>query len=368
MNLASTTLRPASHWLLCSFTILLGLCSGPSVRAAELTDLYSGDVLVGEQAPSESRLVQQAFLAMLVKLTGNDNPLTLPGVSGSLADASRLVTRQGYVPYDPPTLLRDLQRTVTGEPAVRQFRARFAANQVDQWLQRRQLRRWSPERQAISLWLVYEQEFQRQLVMDHEDPLRWLAQQTADTRGLPLDWPQPLRFLANEDDLHNAISDVWGGFPENLPGASEPVLLAAAQVNGELWQVRWRYFSNGQFTRFNTQGLNLANAFQEGIGQAAEFSAQQASIVSSDNEQQQLRLRVHGVNSASDYGRVIHELENLSQTENLQVTQAQGDHLSITLTARAGRDWLQRALGINQILQLHNGRSSQAVIVLELQP
>jgi hypothetical protein len=368
MNVASTALRPASHWLICSLIFILSMLPGSNTYAVELTDLYSGDVLVGEQAPSESRLVQQAFLAMLVKLTGNDNPLSLPGVSGSLGDASRLVIRQGYVPYDPPALLRDLQTTVTGEPAVRLFRARFAANQVDQWLQRRQLRRWSPERRAISLWLVYEQDFQRQLVMDHEDPLRWLAQQTADTRGLPLDWPQPLRFLGNEEDLQNAISDVWGGFPENLPSAREPVLLAAAQVNGDVWQVRWRYFSNGQFTRFNTQGLNLANAFQEGIGQAAEFSAQQASIVTANDEQQQLRLTVHGVNSASDYGRVINELENLSQTENLQVSRAEGSTLFIVLTARAGREWLQRALALNQILEVRPGSLSASTIALELQP
>lgn len=332
--------------------MLLTVSSSLPAQNIPLSQLYRGEVLVGQENLSENQLVRRAFLAMLVKLTGNPQPQTIEGVSAALSDANRLATQVGYVEFNPPEVLRDTILSTDGTPAERIFQARFSPDRVDQWLQQRQVPRWSPERQAISLWLAYEQDFQRQLIMDHDDPLRWLVTQTAQQRGLPLEWPQALRFHVDEQGYEQALREVWGGFHENLPDAQEPILMATAQTQGQFWQVRWRLLNNEQLSSFTSSASDLATALSQGIEIAASRSAEAALILPNVSMTQVLELHIRGIQSSRDYGRVMRELEALSQTESVEVIRAWDDQLEVRLHARAGRQWLQRALGLNAILDM----------------
>ena len=338
------------------FTLLLAallagqLALAGTATASEVENLYSGEVLVGATPPAESTLVRQAFIAMLVKLTGERDPLQYNAIADSLDDAARMATRSGFISHDPPAAVRDSIISQGGTVAQRQFRASFVPAKVDQWLQRRQIPRWSPERSPFNIWLVYEQEGERRFVFEHNDPLRWLVQQTAQQRGLPLRWPQPLDPTLDVFIYNEALSAAWAGFHEDLPGAGEHMLLAAAQPLRDTWRVRWRQLLNGELVTYVTEAGDLASALQDGIHQAASRAATRGMIRGSSSGQQLLHLRVRGINTSADYSRVLRELQQLSQTETVTIDSAQGDRLDITLSARAGRDWLLRALTVNQIL------------------
>lgn len=366
-----TTAGLLRHTAALFITILCTVMMSTAAKAADLAQLYSGEVLVGEQAATESQLVRQAFLAMLVKLTGSNNPAALPGVSDGLGEVSRMASRVGFVSFNPPEALRPSLVTTEGRPAQRLFRASFSPTAVDQWLRLRQIPRWSPERPSLQLWLAYEQpDGSRQLIFDHDDPLRWWLQSHADQRGLPVEWPLALR-LFDPQVYQQAIAATWGGFQEDLPGVTSSrdgtdskqfnhqdnhLLLAAAQALRDSWRVRWRLFSNGQLSTYITEAENLAVAMEQGVQRAADQMAQRAMIVDLSGQDQILLVRVHDVRDTSDYGRIMQTLRQLSQTVDLQVTQARPSHqggvLELRLQARAGEDWLRQALRVSQWLEI----------------
>ncbi|GAB4184238.1 MAG: hypothetical protein Tsb002_07040 [Wenzhouxiangellaceae bacterium] len=325
--------------------------------ATDLQSLYTGEVPVIDGRSDESQLLRQAFVAMLVKLTGESDPAALPGVAGALGDAQSMLSHFGYQAYIPPPLTD----ANSADQPERMFSATFLPNRVDQWLQQRQLPRWSPERQPLIAWLVVDFEGQRQLLSNEHPSWQWQINQLASQRGLRLNWP-----AAADTLMENHVQAAWAGFHEELPEPHEGMLLAAIQPMNQGWRARWRLVLDGSTQSYLIEAPEISTVLSNGIAETARRLAQSNLITASNSMASGLRVRVSGINQSADYGRVINEFRTLSQVEDIDVIQATGDQIELRLAARAGRDWLLQALAIKRLLELSPDDDGGGMISLQL--
>ncbi len=167
---------------------------------------------------------------------------------------------------------------------------------------------------------------------------------TAAERGLPMILP-----LVDPEELGAIlISDIWGGFTESLVLASQrygadAVLVGRARARSvENAQVRWTLMRGDD--QFNWDG-DIAS----GPDRIADYFA--ARLATSGSASGQMQLRVDGVESLDDYGRLSQYLSALDVIEEFSVDQVSHETVIFSLLVRGDTDRLMRSIALQRMLQ-----------------
>jgi len=318
-----------------------------SVDAARVTDLYAA------QVPSEGGVTRDlsgsfdtALRNVLVKVTGHRDVTADPVVMNQFAAAESYVEQYRMDPDGSIWVLFD------------RIALRRALDGIGQPV-------WGEERPLTLVWLVLDygagtRDFLA-AAAEHEsgliatpapagDPERQLAvreilQTTAVERGLPLILP-----LIDSEELGVvSISDVWGGFTESLVLASQrygvdAILVGRVRVRSvENAQVRWTLILGKE--RFDWDG-DIAS----GPDRIADFFS--TRLATSSSASGQMHLRVDGVNSLDDYGRLSRYLSALDVIEDYSVDQITEQTVVFSLLVRGDADRLMRSIALRRVLQL----------------
>jgi len=317
----------------------------PGADAAQVTDLYAAQVPIGEGGARGS--FDTALHTVLIKVTGR-----------------RDVTEDQTV----------MSQFIAAEPYVQQYLANPDGTVwvlFDQVALRRTLDSigqpvWGQERPVTLTWLVMDHGTGSRDILAAEadvesetgmfaDPLpvgdlerqtavREILQTTAAERGLPLILP-----LVDSEELDIvSVPDVWGGFTESLVLASQrygvnAILVGRARVlSVETAQVRWTLMLGEE--RFDWDG-DIAS----GPDRLADFFA--ARLATSSSALGRMQLRVDGVNSLEDYGRLSQYLSTLDVVEEYSVERVNDQTIIFSLLVRGDADRLMRSIALRRILQ-----------------
>ncbi len=137
-------------------------------------------------------------------------------------------------------------------------------------------------------------------------------------------------------------------FTEALIPASErygvnAILVGRARVRSmESIEVRWTLMLGEE--RFDWDG-----SVASGPDRLADFFA--ARLATSSSASGQMQLRVDGVNSLDDYGRLSQYLSTLDVIEDYSVDQIAGGTVVFSLLVRGDTDRLMRSIALQSILQ-----------------
>ncbi|MEW8264057.1 MAG: DUF2066 domain-containing protein [Candidatus Thiodiazotropha taylori] len=338
-------LAPICNWLF--LALLLGSYS--VVHAEAVTNLYEAEVAVfGQGGEARSKGIREAFAGVLVKVSGDSGLLDDPQVEQLLKRGSRLVQQYRYKPLPNPP------EEVDEETPDRLLWARFDARAVNRLLRESGVPVWGETRPSMLLWLGQEEGARRSLISpDRATSLKQQLTQTADARGLPLVWP----LMDIEDQRAVQVSDLWGGFEENIRRASDRylpdvILVGRLSYRGQgSWRGEWILYLPDKINRWQSYAETRAGVAKEGMEQAVDalalrFAPQQVSQGISS-----LRLRVHGLTQLADYALVQDYLRSLAMIDNVDLLAADPEQVSFLLRVHGGRDALVRGIQLGSVLE-----------------
>ncbi|WP_330178400.1 DUF2066 domain-containing protein [Candidatus Vondammii sp. HM_W22] len=333
--------------------LLLILFSGSS-RTEGVKSLYEVEVpVVGQESSERNTAIRDAFGRMLVKITGNRKIAERGELAADISKAPRYVQQYRYrlapVEIKPKP---DAESALEVEP-LRLLNVTFDAVAVDRLLRDRRLPIWSGNRPTTLVWLGTEQNGRRQLVLPDSTPeLMSVLASSADSRGIPLLFP--LMDLEDQESL--LVSDLWGGFENNIWRASQrystDLILTGrlTRMTNDLWRANWRLYQGDRVSSWNDEGSNRQTLAVSGMQHVADLLADRFAPVGGDNILFLVRIKVEGIVDFMRYFSVNRFLQSISSVEHAEIAFAEEDAVTFDLQVRGGIQMLEQGLRLGHML------------------
>ncbi|PFG55613.1 hypothetical protein ATG66_1926 [Vibrio sp. ES.051] len=323
--------------------LLIGWLSLP-VYALTQVDIYRAEVVIdNEQNNGETLARQQGMQDVIVRATGSQSSLSNPVIKKALSSSARYISQLSYGQINGQTSLKML----------------FNSGQISALLTQAQLPSWSPNRPNILVWMVEEQDYDRNIAWEHSgSPNIAALRGAAQSRGLPITIP-----VGDFDDVTGVnVSDLWGGFIEPIGQASQryqadAILVVRAQGD----QIRWTLYDQSPTNILDVQrsarngsesGSNAIAAMVDGI---ADYYASKSAVVVSGKSSQALAVKVLNVTSAADFFRLENALKQLNSVAGIEVKRVQGNELTLNIHLLASQQAFEKELSsISQLREVEN--------------
>jgi uncharacterized protein len=326
-------------FILPQLVIGLLLAAGVRVEAATFPNLYTV-VVTPEAGTTQSRaeIERRAMATLLTRVTGRSDAAFDPALR-RLIDGAGSTYQTGY-----------------GSLVGGGFQVQFNATAVQRALSEASYPIWGPERPLTIVWVAIDGGLgdrallgARQPDMERAPELGAMMEEirselllTAYERGLPLALP----LLDLEDMIAVDFADVWGGFGERVQQASrryeaDAILLGRAWSTEFGTQVQWTLLKDGQRHFIN------GTAPRDGLDSAADLYAGEHSTI---GDVRGTRIRITGVGTLGDYGRVMRYVESASLLERVDVEAWENGVLHLSVTARGDAGVLERVLSLGGVL------------------
>lgn len=344
--------RAASGCCLSPGLVLLVLALwGASSYGAEVTGLYEAEVHVSERsAKQRTRAINEAFAAVLVKITGDRRVVTRPALAAAIAGAAQYVQQYRY---RVPSERRLAQQPASASAPGWLLWTRFDSAAVDRTLRGLDLPVWGRTRPAVVLWLAVEERGRRYLVGPESRPdLVKHLQAEAISRGIPVLFP----LLDLEDTSRLRFSDVWADFAQAVSTASQryspDVILVgrAGQARDRRWEVRWTLYEGRDAEQWQSDGGNLRQALRGGMQTAMDRVATRFAPVAGAGANGVIYVEVAGIGSPADYARVSLYLDGLTPVERADPQRVEPSSVRYRLRIRGGLSSLRQAIALGGTL------------------
>lgn len=328
-------LRPALAAAL--LLVALSLVPVPAAHAAEVTGLYEASVAVTSRDDERQR--QQAFgaamRAMLLKLTGRSDASSNPVIARALGAPQSYVETWAYnsvMPEDP--------FAQPGQPAQIQLHVTFFQAGIQQLLNEAGLAVWPQSRPDTLLWVAVQDELGERFIAtqlpEQGGNLVAAIEAVAQARGVPLLLPlldfADLRALPLEQ-LWNFDINALRIASSRYQGESILAIRVYRLLSGDVI-AKAVYIFRDQVLEFEALESPLDPFIEGGIDLVARTLASYYAILMSgaDNgNEEQVRLTVDGIGSASDYAGLLSYLNGLAVVSGVQVLAAQGASVELAL-------------------------------------
>ena len=326
---------------------LLCCCPG-GVGAVAVAGLYEAEVAVADRsAVSREAAVRDSLSMALVKLTGRRSVSGDPRFAPVLEQAGRFVRQYRY---------RQTQAGASSPGAVSwSLAVRFDEGALNQALRDLGIPVWGRERPSLLVWLVVERDGRR-FFADAEEPPGLLSalQQQAARRGVSALFP----LLDIEDAARLRPTDVWGGFKDAILAASAryraDIALTASLTSSAsgVWEGDWRSYRQGKpERRWRTETDLPALALEEGVDRVIDELATEFVTIDLAGGLQDVEITLGGVDTVTQYTRVLRYLESLSPVSGVQVREVRAGQLRLTLSAHGGAPAIMRVIDLGGVLE-----------------
>ena len=320
--------------------VLLG--SALPAAAVPVRGLYEASVPVRGQGPeTRDPALRLALEQVLVRVVGTRE---LPPAALDLVPRAASFV-QGYG-YEPVGTGRELR-----------LRAQFDARAIEAALRAQGLSVWGVNRPAHVAWIALRDDGQQRAVLDaaSAEARAPALQATAEARGLPLQLPS---MDATDRKLVN-FNELWSGQYTGAEGASNRynarmIVIGRVGREGGQWLARWTLLSGeGAAEDWVSMGATLDQALASGMHDLADRQAQRFAVQT--GSARDVQLRVSGVESLNDYGRVLNYLRGLGPVRNAQVDTVAPGELTFRLRVEGDPDTLSRAIAAGRVLRARTG-------------
>lgn len=215
---------------------------------------------------------------------------------------------------------------------------------------------WGGERPQVLLVLAVDQGAGRRFVLSSVDEvadpdsqeLRDVMLTQADMRGLPIVLP----LMDAEDRRALPFTAVWGGFDESLRQAGQRYNVGAVLLGRfdttRPYRVRWTLYDPSDTYRWTGQ-------LADGVHGTSDRFATRYSVATGAAVEGEVGLAVSGLESLSDYGRVLRHLEGVTAIDSVAVRRLQDDTAEFGIRLRGSLDNVDRAIRLGGVLQPETG-------------
>jgi len=313
-----------------------------SVHAAQVPDLFQGEVLVSDQTQSSRAEANQRALAqVLVKLSGSRQ-----GISpAALVGAENMVLKFQYA-----------QRAYAPVPGMFEapiselmLQSNFDAVLAQQKQRAMGLPEWGRERPAPLVLIALDGLGAKVLLLNPQGTPPRMFADSARRRGLPFEWARgnlltaEMMFSADDATLAQALRQVEA--PAYLLGRIE-------RAAGGGWVGRWTLIDERGAETWSLADANARRTIEAGAEGAADRLAARYSSRAGQAAAQSITLVVGGVNSLNDYARLTAYLRGLSLATRIDPIEADGGTLTFRLALTTSIDRFTQVLGFGRVLSI----------------
>jgi hypothetical protein len=334
--------------------ICAGLMSfGSGLAAAEVSGLYRVDLVMQSKNESEwPDAFRRGLHQVLRRVMRTEDFAAVTGRSGP-AKPESFLTQFEYV-----------QTSRGGQPILRMD---FDADRVRDVLRKRGIEVWGSERPDVLVWIVIEDSQQSQLFSPELRPdLDRSLRELAGEAGLPI--VTPLADLTDQQALP-ASDIVMGNEPRIREAAAryetQVILAGRLAVKSERdVQADWRLFLGPQQESWQAKAGDLREALNSGI--AGTYTRLAAWSIPRSGDLATLELRITGIDSLDDANRVAAYLGKLSPVAQVEWLAIGTGDASFRVNVRGGREALDRALALGDLLRPAELEQDSAALIYRL--
>lgn len=227
--------------------------------AVEVAGLYEIEIVANSQsAQDRTQAIKQALYAVLDRILVADDISKVPVVQEMLSSA------QHYVKQFQFSLIAADEYS---ESDARLIRVQFDEDQMLEVLRKSQVGIWSEIRPETLLWLVVEDEGNRQFYnADAMPDIESALALASKIKGVPIIYPM----LDLEEQQRISVSEVLGADSRNLLAVSaryEVTSIMAGRLvkKGDCWQGEWAFYFDGKIKQWNAECQPLKAAALVGV-------------------------------------------------------------------------------------------------------
>lgn len=334
-----------------------------NAMAAQVTGLYDAEVPVeGQETAQRNKAIVEAFKQVLIKITGNRGIVYQDQLAKDIRKAPRYVQQYRYRLVEAPVeAVKPLEAVPVGIPAslpvsaapTRMLRVSFDENAVNRMLREHGFTVWGNMRPATLVWLSTEQEGWRNLVAPEADELVYsgIIDATGE-RGVPILFP----LMDLEDQRALQVSDIWGGFADNIQHASarygpDAVITGRlVKLGPDLWRAAWTLFIGKEEFLWDSEGDSLAMAAETGIHSGMDLLVSRFAPLAGDGSIGGLHLRVAGVENLRAYAKIKNYLIEQGVVEQASLVFVEPSAVTYSLQVRGGQYALERDISLSGVL------------------
>lgn len=326
--------------------------SGPAVGYATPEWFYQVEMPVADQSEAErSRVAAAGLLRVLTRASG------LSSVPRNAPVREALERPAGY--YN--------EFVFFDREGGLHLRINFTGEAILDLLHRARLPIWWTQRPTVLVWLVLEENGQRQIMSAGQaHPLREALLEAGRARGLELQFP----IMDLTDQLAISGSDIWGRLAHSLDAASAryaPDMVWTGRLRASLSASRgldvrgdFSFWIGDQVYTSAVQETRYPAVAERAMGYLADGLTTQYAVPARAPAPWQ--FQVAALDTVGDYKRLMAYLEGFDFLSGVQVVRVQDDVLSITANTAADESQLLRLLTAQKRLRvnhLHRGVQRQ---------
>ena len=305
---------------------------------------YSTDVLVNSQSAGERHAATARALGqVVVRLTGNPQAALNTVIRRAAANVEGLTTNYAF---------RQDSETVNGVPTYKTILAvMFDPDGVDALIAAAGLKYWTAERPKPILWLAIDDGRGPRLVTSQQpNVVKPLA-----TRGLE----RGIRYLlpAGTAAEQASVTSIWGLNAQ----AMEPLTNRYgnnAQLVGKVfrqppgWTGAWVLSQAGvELARWSFSDTDPRRVIASGVDEGANAIAKRDAVSLDTGAAGLYAIDVLGVNSQSDFIRLMSHLQSMAVVRKVTVIQASPEQLRLQLDLGIGMKGFRTMVGTGDVLR-----------------
>ncbi|MFS1863184.1 DUF2066 domain-containing protein [Vibrio lentus] len=301
--------------------LLMGLLASPSYALTQV-DIFSAEVAINAENKQPEQVARNTGMEqVLIRATGQTDVASNETIQKAMRKSSQYMSQMSFGESNDQSTLR----------------MRFNGAQIRSLLTQAQLPYWPDTRSNILVWLVEEQNYDKNIVWEHSNSqLAAGLQANAKERGLPLTLP-----VGDFDDITGiATSDLWGSFVTPISKASQrypvdAVLVIKAQSSG----LRWTLYDQkpNQLTSAPKSPVsgsvsgNSATTSKKLVDQISNYYASKSAVRVASESSESILTQFISLNNAQDFFQLESALKRLNSVASLDILKIQNNEVTFRI-------------------------------------
>jgi len=339
--------------LLLSFIVLF-IFSITNAYAVKVSSLYQAEIQVASQTEDQKeQAVEDGFLQVLIKLTGDPQIGANPVIRQSMKKADYYVQEYSYLAPTP-------------DASQYLIRIRYDIDDVNRLLKKAGVAYWGENRPLLLVWLAITDGQHNAEIIASEAPGTEYSTMKQQSRkyGIPLIFP-----IMDMDDMSkvsvNDVSDM------TLPVLSEAakryspdaLLIGNLQKTKTGFAGRWRLVLGNTTFDWMISDKSVEGEMSAVMNFVSQNLAKNYVVKTADTQELTLKLEVTNVTQRDDLAQLVQYLKQLTPVEQVDLAQVAGDVVDLSVIVRGSLAGFLKNAAIGQRLVLKSQDDSTNKLV-----
>ena len=302
----------------------------------QVTGLYSHRVAVSNESDSErNRAFQEAFKAVIVKLTGSRSWLSDPNIEGAVAGAQSYVEA---IRYESQNTSQVADNGIDNPDRLNEngfIEVSFSSSLIEALLADANIPIWNSNRPSVLIWMVLQDASgARTLLTKESNPeISEYVQNFARIRAIPIIFP----VLDFQDRQNLSEEDVWALDSQKIVKASlrygaDSILSGRLHFTsgGELIGL-WQFIFQDEADVFDGVEKNLNDYLEVPLDRITNRLADYFAVLSYSTPQESVNLKIEGIRNLRAYTSLMNYVSGLGLVYSVKAVNLDSGTLQLEL-------------------------------------